>query len=549
MKEIYDAIVVGSGAGGGTVAYRLTKDGMKVLLLEQGPRFDRLKDYPLSRNDWETTAHFEARNPDSYVSSPQFLGEKARGLMSAIKGQTLKSKSESTFKYERATGIGGSTLRYQAECHRFPEHAFRMKSLFGMAEDWPLTYHDLEPYYEEAEKILGVAGDHRNPFKPARGPFPMPAHPLGCPSQRIRGGAEKLGFSLIQNALAIPNGPYGGRPACIYCRGCGNGCVIGDKGSLDIVMIEPAEAMGRLTVITEAKALYITTNDEGKAEAVVWKGKRGIEKSYGKVIVVSCGAIETPRLLLNSKSARFSDGLANTNGILGTYLMTHLAVALMVYFDSPMKSYQGLPIDSRIWDFSAPERIKGQWGGFALGVMGAPEGVVSPARFALGAPAWGRSHKEYMRKHYGAHSAIFGVAEQHPAKENAVTLAKEKDIDGIPKANVHVKLRDSDLRLLKAMIQRCNALADVSGVEKVAIFTSLDAMGSTHVGGTARMGTSSKNSVVDSFGRSHDIENLFIADSSVFVTQGCGDSPALTIMALALRTANHIASEMRKGNL
>jgi choline dehydrogenase-like flavoprotein len=548
MREIYDAIVVGSGAGGGTVAYRLTKAGLRVLLLEQGPRFDPVKDYPLGRNDWERWDQFDNWNPDSYVSSSQFLGEKARGLMSAIGGRHFKSKPESTFKYERATGVGGSTLRYQAETHRFPEHAFSMKNIFGLSEDWPISYKDLEPYYAEAEVLLGVAGDHRNPFKAARGPFPMPAHPLGCPGQRIKKGAEKLGLSLIQNALAIPNRPYGGRPACIYCRGCGYGCVIGDKGSVDVVMVPPAEASGRLTVKTGARALHITTNAEGKAEAVVWKEKGGIEKSYGKVVVVSCGAIETPRLLLNSKSSRFPDGLANTNGLVGTSLMTHLSVALMVYFDKPLKSYQGLPIDSRIWDFSAPERIKEQGGGFVLGVMGAPEGIVSPARFALGAPAWGRSHKEYMKRHYGAQSAIFGVAEQHPRKENRITLAGVKDNDGMPKANVHASLHDSDLRLLRLMMQRCGELADVSGVEKVAIFTCLDTMGSTHVGGTARMGTSSKDSVVDSFGRSHDVKNLFIADTSVFVTQGCGDSPSLTVMSLALRTAEHIASEMKKGN-
>jgi choline dehydrogenase-like flavoprotein len=422
-----------------------------------------------------------------------------------------------------------------------------MKTLFGIAEDWPLTYQDLDPYYEEVERLLGVAGDHKNPFKPARDPFPMPAHPLGCPGQRIKKGAEKLGLSLIQNSLAIPTRPYGGRPACIYCRGCGYGCVIGDKGSVDIVMIQPAEASGRLTVKTGAKALYIKTNDEGTADAVVWKGKRGIEKSYGKVIVVSCGSIETPRLLLNSKSSRFSHGLANTNGLVGAYLMTHLSVVLMAYFDSPLKSYQGLPIDSRIWDFSAPVRIKEQGGGFALGVMGAPEGIVSPVRFALGVNGWGSRHKEYMKEHYGAHSSIFGVAEQHPVKDNTVTLAEVKDSDGMPKANVHVKLRDTDLKLLKVMIERCSALADVSHVEKVALFTSLDAMGSTHVAGTTRMGRSGKDSVVNSFGLTHDVKNLFIADGSVFVTQGCGDSPALTIMALALRTAKHIVSEFKKG--
>jgi choline dehydrogenase-like flavoprotein len=550
MKEIYDAIIVGSGAGGGTAAYRLTKAGMKVLLLEQGPRFDPYKDYPLSREDWETVEHFEKRNPDSYVSSPQFLGEKWTKLMSSLHNRRLHAIPESTFKYVRASGIGGSTLMYQAEVHRFPEHAFRMKSLFSIAEDWPITYKDLEPYYQESEELLGAAGDHKNPFKPKRGPFPMPPHPLGCPSQRIKKGAEKLGLSLIPDSLAIPTRPYRGRPACIYCRACGYGCVIGDKGSIDVVMVKPAEETGRLTIKTEAKALYIEVGKDGKAEAVVWKGNNGTEKSYGKVIIVSCGAIETPRLLLNSKSSLFPDGLANTSGLVGAYMMTHLAAVLLVYFDKPLKSYQGLPIDSRIWDFSAPERVKEQGGGMVLGAMGAPEGLVSPVSFATQvAPGWGKSHKEYMKKHYGAHSAIFAVAEHNPRKENTVILARVKDTDGMPKAEVLVEMQDEDLRLIEIMLKRCNEVADASGVKVIGTFTSLDSMGATHVAGTARMGTSRKKSVVNSFGQCYDVKNLFIADSSVLVTQGCGDSPALTIVALSLRTADYIASELRKGNL
>jgi choline dehydrogenase-like flavoprotein len=549
MREIYDVIVVGSGAGGGTVAYKLTKAGLRVLLLEQGPRFDPVKDYPLGRNDWERWDQFDNLNPDSYISSSQLIGEKEGGLMSSIYGRPLRKKAESKFSYVRASGIGGSTLRYQAETHRFAEHAFRMKGLFGFSEDWPISYQDLEPYYAEAEELLGVAGDPGNPFKPKRGPFPMPAHPLGCPSQEIKKGAEKLGLTLFPNALAIPNRPYNGRPACIYCRGCGNGCVVGDKGSVDVVMIAPAETTGKLAVKTGARALYLKVNNEGRVDSVVWKGKKGMEKAYGKTFVVSCGAIETPRLLLNSKSSLFPQGLANSNGLVGSYLMTHLAVVLMVFFDRHMKSYQGLPIDSRIWDFSAPGKVKEQGGGVVLGAMGAPEGLVSPENFALIVPGWGKKHKEFMRKYYGAHSAIFGVAEQHPKKENSVTLAGVKDSDGMPKAEVRAMMNDDDFRLLQLMIKRCGEVADASGVKTVATFTSLDTMGSTHVGGTARMGTSSGNSVVDSFGRSHDVKNLFIADSSVFVSQGCGDSPSLTIMALALRTAEHIASEMKKGNV
>jgi choline dehydrogenase-like flavoprotein len=550
VKESYDVIIIGSGAGGGTTSYRLTRSGMRVLLLEQGPRFNPFKDYPLSKRDWERWDHFEKHNPKSYVSSPQSLGEEAGGLMSTLHGKRLRQRNEARFYYVRASGVGGSTLRYQGESHRFPAHAFRMKSLFGKGEDWPISYEDLEPFYQEAEVILGVAGDHRNPFKPARGPFPMPAHPIGCPSQRIKRGAEKLGLTLLQNSLAIPTRRYRGRPACIYCRGCGTGCVIGDKGSVDIVMVKPAESTGRLTVKTGARALQIEVNKEGKAEAVIWKGRNGIEKSYGRVIVVSCGAIETPRLLLNSKTSLFPDGLANSSGLVGAYLMTHLSVTLVILFDDQLKSYQGLPIDSRILDYSTPEMIKKQGSGFAIGVLGSPEGLVSPARFATTiAPGWGRSHREYMKKYYGAHSAVSATAHHTPKRENSVRLSQIKDDNGMPKAKVSVNMQDDDLQILRLMLKRCNEVAEASGTKTIGIFTSLDSKGSVHVVGTARMGNRSQNSVVNSFGQSHDIENLFIADSSVLVTQGYGDSPSLTIIALALRSADYIASLLKRGNL
>jgi choline dehydrogenase-like flavoprotein len=230
--------------------------------------------------------------------------------------------------------------------------------------------------------------------------------------------------------------------------------------------------------------------------------------------------------------------------------MTHLSVTLVILFDDQLKSYQGLPIDSRILDYSTPEMIKKQGSGFAIGVLGSPEGLVSPARFAnIIAPGWGRSHSEYMKKYYGAHSAVSATAHHTPKRENSVRLSQMKDDDGMPKAKVSVNMQDDDLQILRLMLKRCNEVAEASGTKTIGIFTSLDSKGSVHVAGTARMGNRSQNSVVNSFGQSHDIENLFIADSSVLVTQGYGDSPSLTIIALALRSADYIASLLKRGNL
>ncbi len=546
----HDVIIIGAGAGGSFAALRLAKAGLKVLLIERGPRFDPSKDYYLNEPEWEFKDPFVKHIPDTYVSVPKPLSSKFSHIKSTLFKNEFTSRE---FSYERACGVGGSTLKYQAEAHRFPPQAFKMKSLFNVGADWPIKYEDIAPYYEQAEQILGVAGTKHDLF-PKETPYPNPPHPLSCASQKVAAGCKKLGFNLVQNSLAILSRPIEGRLACVYCKLCSKGCMIGDKSSTDVAVLPYAEVTGNLNLIADTAVIKILIDKKGKAKGVLAVNMKD-QKEYvfqSRAIVLASGAIETPRLLLNSRNKFYPDGLLNNNGIVGAYLMDNIFAAVLFLFSEKVHSYKGVSIDSRVWDFMVPKPAQGQDRGFSLGSAGAPDGLIGPASFAMKiADGYGRKHREFVEKYYGAHSMVFGIAEHLPKKTNRVGIDKnEKDKLGMPKARVDVTLDSSDHKIIEKMLTLCKDIANASGAEKIiSHYTTYDVSSATHVSGTVRMGLKSRESAVNSYGQGHSIKNLFVADASVLPTQGCGASPSLTIQALALRTADHILSEFKKKNL
>lgn len=545
-----DVVIVGSGAGGSLAAYGLAMAGVKVTMIEMGPWFDPLKDYFLNDPDWELKNPFLKHIPDTYTSPMRPLDDNYSHLSTTVLRRGLTRRE---FDYHRSCGVGGTTLRYQGEAHRFPPHAFRMKSLHGMADDWPVTYDELEPFYAETEALLGVSGPE-HPVFPRKVPLPNPPHRLGCASQRVQEGCRKLGISLVPNTLAIPSRPYLDRPACIYCKLCSSGCMIGDKGSTDVAILPMALKTGRLVIQPSTVVLKILLNKKGKTEGLLCADTT-TKKQFtikAKVIVLAAGAIETPRLLLNSAAGSFANGLCNDQGLVGANLMENLEVGVPFLFKEKVKSYQGLSIDSKIWDFVVPRPEKGHERAFALASCGAPDGLVSPVSFAMKlAQGFGKKHRQFVEKYYGAHAMVFGLAEQLPRLSNRLTLDREEMDDfGLPKAHVDVSLDDGDHKALENMLTLCKEIVKASGAEKITgHYTTYDFSSSTHACGTTRMGKDKKTSVVNAYGRTHAIKNLFIADASVLVTQGCGASPSLTIQALGLRTGRHIAAELKKGNI
>jgi choline dehydrogenase-like flavoprotein len=548
MTDEYDAIVAGAGAGGMMAAWGLIQGGMRVLLLERGPRFNPGRDYTVGIDGFEFRRPFAKYLPDTWhaVSKPYPRN------YDHLRTNLYPTPQQREIIYERACGVGGSTLRYHGEAHRFPPAAFRTGTLYGKGVDWPLTYEDLAQYYEMAELLLGVAGQPHPAF-PMKGLYPNPPHPLSPSSRLIASGCRKMGFELWANPLAILSRPYQGRLPCVYCKSCIDGCVVGDKSSVDIAVLPQIEASGRLTLRPGMAVLQVLLDGRDKARGVlaadVKTGK--LESLSAKTIILALGAIETPRLLLNSSCARYPQGLCNSSGLVGAYLMENIHAGVLFYLDGKMDTYKGLPIDGKVFDFMVPKAGAEPPIGFTMSAFGAPDFAKEPSTFALWlAKGYGKAHRKFVEKYFGAHVMVFATAEHIPNESNKLTLSEYKDRFGFSKALLNVDLNADDVHMLEKMLRLCADLASASGAVKTAgQMTSVDDASASHVGGTARMGPNAGTSVVNGYGQSHDIKNLFITDASVLPTQGPGLSPSLTIQALALRTADFIVREAKRQNL
>ena len=531
---------------------------MRVLLLERGRRFEPRRDFPMNHPDWELRprAFRDTEGPAGHDASlvledgasldPRY----AHLRSSSGRDEEGKRSHRAPFRYERVFGLGGTTLHYQGEAHRFSDHAFRPASLYGLGVDWPVSYAELAPYYELAEQVLGVAGDAANPFKPPRGPFPTPPHKLSYASQRIAAGASKLGWALLPNSLALPTRSIDGRPPCQRSGGCAQGCIFSAKSSVDLTAIRRAEGTGRIQVLTESRVLTLEMDQDGKVDGIVYRRANSDYRARGRVVLLAAGAVETPRLLLASRSASQPNGIANSSGLVGQFFMETLLAEITVRFDQRIDAYKGPPIDSRIWNFSRPGRDGAARSGYVLGVSGTLGGFHGPMSHALLLPGLGRAHKDTMRSRFGTLVTLFGIAEQEPRSRNRVTLADSKDPDGLPLARVQSAHSETDLLALDAMLNRVKDLGQAAGaVEVLRQATTYDLPAASHIGGTCRMGVDPRASVVSAYGRSHDVPNLFITDASVLPGQGAGDSPSLSIQALALRTAEHIVTLGRRREL
>jgi choline dehydrogenase-like flavoprotein len=552
QNDDFDAVVIGAGAGGGFAAMALAEGGMRVLLLDRGKRFDPARDFPMIHDDWELRGSAFAEGDGGH--EPSLLIE--IGPRIAPTDQDLCSRwlgydkptgcgRRSPVRYLRVFGLGGSTLHYAGEAHRFADYAFRPQTLYGHGDaDWPIGYTDLEPYYQRAEAILGVAGESGNPFKSPRGAFPTPAHPLSSASQYVAQGAAKLGWTVRPNSLAIPSRPHEGRPACQGSGGCTLGCPIGAKSSTDLTAIARGERAGRLTVLPDSRVVQLETASDGKIVGAVY-AKNGVRQvARGRVYVLAGGAIETPRLLLASAGGKHQYGIGNASGQVGCYLMETLSAGLTVRFDADLRSYRGQVMNSRVWDL-APPPGDGSRAGFVLGVS-ITDAWHGPSSYARSLPGMGLAHKNRMRERFGRVATLLGIGDHEPRAENRLVLDNRTDPDGVPLASLRLDYSKQDRETLRTILRKLEAWADACGaVERLGSYSSYSHPVITHSGGTCRMGDDPATSVVDKNGRCHEAENLYITDASVLVSQGAGDSPSLTIQALALRTADNILAAAR----
>jgi choline dehydrogenase-like flavoprotein len=541
--ERVDFAIVGSGAAGGTIARELAQAGLSVVLLEQGPRLS-----PANFEHDELKYWFRGGITNDATRNPQtFRNDPAK--------QAEQVFIKPPLWYARA--VGGTTIHYTANYWRFREIDFIERSVLGAIpgtgfSDWPLTYAELEPYYTKVEWEVGVSGlAGASPFDPPRTrPYPMP--PLAVKSSGVlfERGARKLGLHPFPAPMAINSRPYRGRPACVHCGFChGFACEVTAKASTLTSMIPEAEATGRCEVRPESYVVRIGTDKRGLVTGVhYFDGRKRERFQKARAVIVCANGAETPRLLLMSASAQFPQGLANSSGVVGKYLMFNYASRTSAVFEHELNEYKSVQVSRILHDFYDSDPKRGFYGGGGIDARIGPQPAVWALRVAEEGPSWGSQYKARLAE-FPRTMVMAGHGTSLPVESNSVSLDPQlKDAWGMPAMRVTYKDHPDDLANARFLQDRSVEIGEAAGALRVSRTPVTEQTSSMHLLGTCRMGNDPSTSVVDRFHRCHDVPNLFVCDGSSLVTSGRGQ-PTMTIQALAFRAGEHIARFAKKGEI
>ena len=561
--KLYDVCIIGSGAAGGTAAKILTEGGLNVVMLEAGPSLDPARDYK---------EHFW---PYDLEHRGAGVGGKLRGLLNTeflapngaweIDGEPYISAPGSTFRWFRSRIVGGRTNHWGRIALRLAPVDFKSRSTDGMGDDWPITYQEIAPYYDKVESYIGVFGTKENIASAPDGVFLPPPKPR-CTEILVKKTCDQLGILCVPSRMAILTKALNGRPACHYCAQCGRGCITGSNFSSSQVMIPPAQKTGRFTLITNAMAREIIAGKDGKAESVSYidKSTRTEKRVKARAFIVAASACESARLLLNSRSSLFPDGLANSSGVVGRYLTDSVGSSGTGYFPQLEKmpphnhdGIGGMHMYIPWWKFERKnEFLRGYhiefYGGRFMPGVGDFDDLCEQYE------GYGASLKQKCRAMYGTVIGFEGRGEMIPNERSYCEIDPDLvDQWGIPVLRFHWQWGDNEIRMARDMQETFRSIIATAGG---TYLTKANPEGGSrpygitdggviiHELGTVRMGNNPKTSALNKYCQAYDVKNLFVTDGACFVTNP-DKNPTLTILALSWRASEYLLDQGKKGNL
>src|SRR3984893_5625500 len=563
--KMYDVCIIGSGAAGGAAAKVLSEGGLTVSLLEAGPPLNPSKDY--KEHLWP----YDLPHRGAGIGG-QLRGEENDEFMAPngaweIEGEPYVSAPGSKFRWFRSRIVGGRTNHWGRVALRFSPMDFKPHSIDGVGEDWPISYEELAPYYDKVESYIGVFGSNENIASSPDGIF-QPPPKARCTETLLKKACRKINIPCIPARMAILTKALNGRAACHYCGQCARGCKSASNFSSSQVLIPPAEATGRLTLITSAMAREIVLGKDGKAEAVSYidRTTKTEKRVHARSFVVAASTCESARLLLNSRSTLFPEGLANSSGVVGRNLMDSVGSWGSGYFPQlekmPPHNHDGsggnyLPhVYMPWWKFDRKNQfLRGYHiepgGGRFMPVVGQFDDACD--RFE----GYGHSLKQNCRRSYGTTIGMEALGEMIPNKDTYCELDPSVvDERGIPLLRCHWHAGDNEIKMEKDMQDTFRAIVEAGGgiystetaPDGPSPYGIYDGGTAIHESGTVRMGDNPKSSALNKYCRAHDVKNLFVTDAAAFVTSP-EKNPTLSILALSWRASEHLLEQSKKGNL
>jgi len=540
---VHDVVIIGTGAAGGMAAWNLTRQGLNVLMLDAGTRFNRAQ-------FWSHVKPWEApRRLDAGQHPPQFYVDTREQPYHTLPGKP--------FDLVRVWGRGGKTNIWGRVSLRYSDLDFAGAERDGWEIPWPIRYKDLAPYYDRVDQLIGVCGGDDDLDSLPGSKYHLPPPPPRCGERLLQKAAKSVGIPVVAGRRAVLTRAHNGHTACHYCGACGKGCDVGAFFNSSDYLIEPALATGRVKVIDNAVAARVLNDEEGRANGVqyfdrITKAERRVR---ARVVIVAASCIDSTRILLNSKSRQHPNGIGNSSDVIGRYLTEQVRLHMFGFvpelIGAPVQNDDGIGGEHvYLPRFNHRDGRKRDYlRGFGMQFWGC--GANAEANFAKALPGFGAGFKTLVKKRYPAVVALHPYGEVLPYADNRVTVENSPaDQYGLPIARIEYQYRENERKMAKEMYETAASIMHAAKAEILPYdATSLGIPGmAIHEHSTCRMGADPKRSALNGFCQSHEVKNLFVVDGSAFTTAS-EKNPTLTILALAWRATDYLAGEMKATRL